>query len=65
MLGKELAMKFAKERLMVNGKKKFHEALPKLSFEDDCKIYKSGEEQQAAYHRGQQRYIKSACQSFC
>ena len=33
MLGRELAMKFAKERLMVNGKKKFHEALPKLSLQ--------------------------------
>ena len=32
MHGKELAMKFATERLMVNGKKKFHESLPKTTF---------------------------------
>ena len=32
-LGKELAMKFATERLMLNGKKKFREALPKTKFE--------------------------------
>ena len=31
-LGKEIAMKFATERLMINGKKKFHEALSKTKF---------------------------------
>ena len=31
-LGKELAAKFARERVMVNRKKKFHEALPKTKF---------------------------------
>ena len=44
-------MKFATERLMVNGKKKFHEVLPKTRFAA-FKIYESGEGQQAAHHRG-------------
>ena len=43
-------MKFATETFMVNGKKKFHEVLPKTRF-SAFKIYESGEEQ-AAHHGG-------------
>ena len=45
------AMKFATETFMVNGKKKFHEVLPKTRFAA-FKIYESGEKQQAAHHGG-------------
>ena len=60
-------LKFATERLMVNGKKKFREALPKTKFAafkvtaKFTKVEKNNKQCTIEVNR----YVKLACQSFC